>query len=130
MDNKLYTISTKRKKVYCNDLSALGKQDREKIAFYIKECGFELADKIKTNNPTVRINKATVYHYFAAREDADGLKQFKADADAKIIDKNGVEKKGGFIKARINFMERYGKDIDVVAELTDDEKDWVASIIG
>ena len=123
---KLYTVSAKQKKVYCDDINRLPKADKERIIFLISECAYTLCGKKKTNAKGNKLNKATIMTYFFENKDVAGLKQFIADSEAMIVCKNGVEKKGGFLVARKAFTETH-KDITLteVEEMTKEVEDWV-----
>lgn len=121
-----YKVSVKQKKIYA-DISKLTKDEKEIVSFYISS-GYILAPKKKGTAKGDSLNLNSIIHYFAFKEDVDGMKKFFAKCDSKIVDKNGKERKGGFLVGRKWFKEEYKEDIEIVDDLTAKEEKWVATV--
>lgn len=119
-----YKVSVKQKKIYA-DISKLTKEEKEIVQFYIGS-GYVLAPKKKGTAKGDSLNLNTIIHYFASKDDVEGVKAFFAKCEAKITDKNGKERKGGFLVGRKWFKETYKDiEIEVVEDLTAKEEKWV-----
>jgi hypothetical protein len=119
-----YKVSVKQKKVYA-DIAKLTKEEKEIVQFYIGS-GYVLAPKKKGTAKGDSLNLNSIIHFFATKNDVDGMKAFFSKCEDRIVDKNGNERKGGFLVGRKWFKETYkDEDIEIIDGLTAKEEKWV-----
>lgn len=104
-----YKINEKNKKIIVSAL--LSDIEKEIISLYISQ-GYTVKQKTKTK----RILQEDIIKWFDKNQDNEGLKKFKSQKDKKIKDKNGNERKAGYLSAYQWFKTTYPEAIKEIKE--------------
>ena len=94
-----YTMSEKTKKILVSaELTTIEKQI---VSMYISQ-GYKVVEKNNT-----RLSEKDIIKWFEKKKDTKGLEEFKAKKEEMITDKNGKERKGGYLVALKWFKGKY-----------------------
>lgn len=104
-----YKINEKSKKITVSAL--LSDIEKEIISLYISQ-GYT----VKQKSTTKRVSQEDIIKWFDKKQDTEGLKEFEAQKENKIKDKNGKERKAGYLSAYQWFKTTYPEAIKEIKE--------------
>lgn len=104
-----YTISEKTKKISVS--ATLTPIEQQIIAMYIGQ-GYTVVEK---NNS--RLSEKDIINWLEKKKDTKGLEEFKAKKEELITDKNGKQRKGGYLIALKWFKGKYKNATKEIANL-------------
>jgi hypothetical protein len=99
-----YKINQKSKSISVSGV--LTETEKEILSTYIKS-GYVVREKRQTNAATVK--DEDILAYFDEKKDAEGKAKYEAEKSKKKIDKNGKERKAGFLVALKWFKDNYAE---------------------
>lgn len=94
-----YTISEKTKKISVS--AELTPIEQQIVSMYIGQ-GYTVVEK-----SNARLSEKDIIKWFEKKKDTKGLEEFKAKKEEMITDKNGKERKGGYLVALKWFKGKY-----------------------
>lgn len=94
-----YTISEKTKKISVS--AALTPIEQQIVTMYIGQ-GYTVIEKSNT-----RVSESDIIKWLEKKKDTKGLEEFQAKKEEMITDKNGKQRKGGYLIALKWFKGKY-----------------------
>lgn len=94
-----YKISEKTKKITVS--AQLTPIEKDIILLYMSQ-GYSVVEKSNT-----RVTEQDIVNWFKKKKDTKGLQEFQAKKEETITDKNGKERKGGYLVALKWFKSKY-----------------------
>lgn len=107
-----YKVSEKNKKIIV--IGALTDIEQSLLEVYIKS-GYKVT--VKEKKKSNRISEKDIIRWFSIKDDKEGLEKFKNEKEKKIKDKNGNDRKAGYLKAVKWFKETYPNAIEEIKEM-------------
>ena len=106
-----YKVNEKSKTISVSD--TLTEIERGIISTYILN-GYKVKEKREAT--AARVSNEDIIAYFDEKKDAEGKKNFEAEKNKKMKDKNGKERKAGFLVALKWFKANYADAYKEIAE--------------
>lgn len=101
-----YTVSEKTKTIYVSDI--LSPVEQQIVAMHIGE-GYKVVEKSHK-----RLNEKEIENWFKKKKIEDGYEKFVAEKEKPRIDKNGKERKSGYLLALKWFRKTYPEAVDEI----------------
>ena len=107
-----YTVNEKNKRITVT--APLSETEQKVLEVYIKS-GFKVS--VKEKKKSNRLSEKDIFRWFSIKADEEGLNNYKKEKEKISKDKNGNEKKAGYLKAVKWFKETYPNAIEEIKEI-------------